>query len=1048
MLHTLKRAVLRNVKGQASRGFATSSNQADTLSKYPIGLNYYGFSIEQVQPIPEFSLVAVKLKHNKTGSEHLHLDAPHDRNNVFLVAFKTNPPDATGVPHILEHTTLCGSYKYPVRDPFFKMLNRSLSNFMNAMTGHDYTFYPFATTNAKDFENLMDVYLSSVFEPLLTYEDFAQEGWRLENENVDDKSSPINFKGVVYNEMKGQYSSSAYYHWIKFQEAMYSSLNNSGGDPHDITDLTYENLVDYHTSYYHPSNSKTFTYGSLPLINHLKKLNETYEVFGKRSVNNSVKSSLFEDLKNNNKNFDSAVVKGPIDTMSNKAIEEQYKSSITWYLGNPLDESSQYDIFKWKILSSLTCDGHSAPFYQEFIEKEYSDDFTINSGLDSTTSLLSFTMGLNNLTKEKVENLDNKINEVLHEKILPEFANNSPVFQERIEAILHQIELSFKKHKPDFGLGLLSSVVPTWVNGLNPLTTLQVERIIQRFKDEFNDKGLKMFEELLLETLLNENTPRFKFTIEPDENFSKDIAKDEQQRLSNKVQGLNEDDKQVIFDRSQKLLEKQQQEGDVSILPTLELHDIPRKGDSYGLEFSSVNSKKLQKRIVDSNGLIYAAAAKDLSYLPSEYYEFMPLFLSCLTNLAGTTKTSTIDLETKIQKLTGGVSFSLSNKTDPYNIGKTNLKLVALGMALESKSQSIYDLWFEILSMTRFSPEQDVVDKLYTLIRNLGQNQMNNIADRGHSFASSFSSSKLTVSKNIRNITSGLDQINFILKLNQKLDSEGRDYLIKEILPKLQDLQSILVKGTCDESNPGFSYSLIGGRESILDNEKMIQKFDDSIIGLGKNIHQDQLSNYTRQFDGKTMDIKENHLINLPFQVGYSSLGKLGSAYTTKDGASLQVLSQLLSFKHLHSVIREANGAYGGGLSFDGLGGTLNFYSYRDPNPGASIESFRKSGLVAVEKLSQSWDIKDLQEAKLAIFQSVDAPSPITYQGSSNFIEGITDEMRQERRERFLDVNKEDLQNVAEKYLLNGSKEIASVIGDSEALEIAEKETNWNIHSF
>ena len=140
------------------RLLATSGvSQGEILSKYPIGLNMHGYVIEQVQPIPEFSLVAVKLKHSRTRSEHLHLDTPNDKNNVFLVAFKTNAPDATGVPHILEHTTLCGSFKYPVRDPFFKMLNRSLSNFMNAMTGHDYTYYPFATTNAKDFEKCMDV---------------------------------------------------------------------------------------------------------------------------------------------------------------------------------------------------------------------------------------------------------------------------------------------------------------------------------------------------------------------------------------------------------------------------------------------------------------------------------------------------------------------------------------------------------------------------------------------------------------------------------------------------------------------------------------------------------------------------------------------------------------------------------------------------------------------------------------------------------------------------------------------------------------------------
>ncbi|CEP21058.1 unnamed protein product [Cyberlindnera jadinii] len=165
---------------------ASSYNQAKVLRKYPIGQNIHGYEITRVLPVPELSLTAVDLTHLRTGSNHLHIDRD-DPNNVFSIGFKTNPPNATGVPHILEHTTLCGSVKYPVRDPFFKMLNRSLSNFMNAMTGHDYTFFPFSTTNFKDFENLRSVYLDATFNPLLKEEDFFQEGWRLENENVEDK---------------------------------------------------------------------------------------------------------------------------------------------------------------------------------------------------------------------------------------------------------------------------------------------------------------------------------------------------------------------------------------------------------------------------------------------------------------------------------------------------------------------------------------------------------------------------------------------------------------------------------------------------------------------------------------------------------------------------------------------------------------------------------------------------------------------------------------------------------------------------------------------
>lgn len=1025
-----------------------SASQLESLSKYPVGLNVHGYVIENVQPIPEFSLVAVKLKHGKTGLQHLHLDAPHDKNNVFLVAFKTNPPDSTGVPHILEHTTLCGSAKYPVRDPFFKMLNRSLSNFMNAMTGHDYTFYPFATTNQKDFENLMDVYLSSVFEPLLSYEDFMQEGWRLEQSNLDDPKSDIIFKGVVYNEMKGQYSSTAYYYWIKFQESIYASLKNSGGDPSKITNLQYEDLIDYHSNNYHPSNSKTFTYGSLPLINHLQKLNETLIPFGNRHAKPIVRKPIF--LSNNlPKDKFNVVVKGPVDTMSSKPANEQYQSSITWAIGNPLDESQQYDIFKWKILSSLLCDGHNSPFYQELIETQYGEDFSINSGLDSTTALLSFSMGLNNLSLEKVEGLESKIIQILNDKVLPEFCKGSESkYTERIDALLHQIELNFKKHKPDFGLGLLSSVVSSWVNGLNPIKTLQVENILNRFKEDYSQNGLNLFKEMVENTLLNENTQRFKFTMEPSESFSKDLVNEEAQRLNEKVSQLNEEDKDIIYQRSKMLLENQQKQEDVSVLPTLTLKDISRTGDFYPLQFTKFDndSKKIQKRIVDSNGLIYVTGAKDLSYFPPKYYKYLPLFNSCLTNLAGTSKTSIVDLETKIQRLTGGITFNVSAKTDPYNIGQTKLKYLINGMSLKDKSQNIYDLWSEILNDTKLDPNDEiVVDKLYTLIKNLAQNQINIIAERGHSYANAHSNARLTPTKYVNDLLGGLEQVKFITELNQNLEKRGKEFLTSELLPILQEIRSLIVNGFTENGiGGGFEYNLVGDKDAVIENETLVQTFDSSLESSNDYISKsNQISQLTSSFASNNLGLGSKTLINLPFPVGYASLAKLGAEYTSKDGASLQVLSQLLTFKHLHSVIREANGAYGGGLNFDGLGGTINYYSYRDPNPLKSIDSFKATPQIAVDKITSSWDLKDLQEAKLAIFQSVDAPSHIASQGSSNFLEGITDEMRQERRERFLDVNQQDLQSVAEKYLVS-NQDVVSVIGDAENLKV---DPSWEIKS-
>ena len=263
---------LRNAAAAAVQSIAKSP--VTELSQYPkVGEKLHGFTLLRSKHVPELELTALHLQHDKTGADYLHI-ARDDSNNVFSIGFKTNPPDDTGVPHILEHTTLCGSEKYPIRDPFFKMLPRTLSNFMNAFTASDHTFYPFATTNTQDFRNLMSVYLDATLHPLLKETDFTQEGWRVGPENpkaadtagdASPEDSKLVFKGVVYNEMKGQMSDAGYLYYIRFQDHIFPDINNSGGDPQKITDLTYEQLRKFHADHYHPSNAKVFTYGDLPL---------------------------------------------------------------------------------------------------------------------------------------------------------------------------------------------------------------------------------------------------------------------------------------------------------------------------------------------------------------------------------------------------------------------------------------------------------------------------------------------------------------------------------------------------------------------------------------------------------------------------------------------------------------------------------------------------------------------------------------------------------------------------------------------------------------
>uniref|UniRef100_A0A672P090 Pitrilysin metalloproteinase 1 n=1 Tax=Sinocyclocheilus grahami TaxID=75366 RepID=A0A672P090_SINGR len=252
------------------------SSAGERALQYTVGQKIHGFTVKQVTAVPDLFLTAVKLSHDATGAQYLHA-ARDDSNNLFSVQFRTTPMDSTGVPHILEHTVLCGSQRFPCRDPFFKMLNRSLSTFMNAFTASDYTMYPFSTQNAKDFQNLLSVYLDAVFFPCLRELDFWQEGWRLEHETPTDPSSRLVFKGVVFNEMKGVFSDNERLYAQHLQNKLlpdhtYSVV--SGGEPLAIPDLTWEQLKHFHATHYHPSNARFFTYGDLPLEQHLQQIEE------------------------------------------------------------------------------------------------------------------------------------------------------------------------------------------------------------------------------------------------------------------------------------------------------------------------------------------------------------------------------------------------------------------------------------------------------------------------------------------------------------------------------------------------------------------------------------------------------------------------------------------------------------------------------------------------------------------------------------------------------------------------------------------------------
>lgn len=1014
---------------------AGTYNQARILRKYPVGATYHGYEVKRLFPVPELQMVGVELVHAQTGSQHLHLDR-NDSNNVFSLIFKTNPPDKTGVPHILEHTTLCGSAKYPVRDPFFKMLNRSLSNFMNAMTAHDYTYYPFATTNLKDYHNLMDIYIDSTLRPLLNYKDFCQEGWRLENEKVDDKNSPLVFKGVVYNEMKGQMSNLQYYFYSKFKEAIYPSLNNSGGDPLHITSLYHSDLLSFHSKNYHPSNMKTFSYGNNPLQETLLKLNDSLKQYGKRYTRkDAIKVPLVLPATESGKAALKLTKSSPLDSML--PPDRQIKSSLTWILNNPNEEL--YETFLLKVLSVLLFDGTNSPFYKKLIESGAAYEFSCNTGLESMTSKNFISVGLQGISSDF---LTNEFEQTILDILKNDCMNDMSLYSKtKVQALINQMELSLKNQQSQFGLTILSHILPQWVNHADPFELINFTENVDLFKEDFAGKGAKLFTDLIEKHLINK--PYFHFTMTGDEKFHEVLKSKEAAVLEEKLETLDPEDRKIIYERNlENSKESVEAKEDLSVLPSLQVSDIAKNG----LDFPVNVDSKVFSRITNTNGISYVKFKKSMqSAIPLELLPYLSFFSECLTFLG--TKTQDYDeIEDEIKLHTGGVSIGCRAQTSSHDINASELFLEFSGWSLNSKMEHIFDIWVKLLKDTDFSMVK--VAKLKTLIKSLSSSTSSSFSDSGHSYAKSYAAASLSKTYSLSEHLGGVKESQFINKLNTFLNDESK--IQTEIIDKLIFLQKHILHSLKNAPESGISKSFI-----ITDEPKQVGLFahgvDENFLSkmdIAQNeVSHDQASSTAK--DIKLLPNQNKSVIDFPFQVYHTSKVLKGVSYTHEDGPKLQLLSTLLTNKILHNAIREKNGAYGGGASFSAVDGIFNFYSYRDPNPLKSMQIF--DDLCDSEKSKNfnfNWTQQDLDEAKLSIFQRLDAPVSPRNEGLAFFEYGLDYEAKEKRRSQLLNCDLKSVFEANEKYLQSSShnKDYAvAVVGDAHKDEHNFQEQNYNI---
>lgn len=891
------------------------------------------------------------------------------------------------------------------------MLPRTLSNFMNAMTASDHTFYPFATTNEQDFKNLMSVYLDATLHPLLKQSDFQQEGWRIGPENPSaetEDGKKLVFKGVVYNEMKGQMSDAGYLYYIRFHDHIFPDINNSGGDPQKITDLTYEQLKNFHAENYHPSNAKLFTYGDMPLADHLREVDARLQAFEKITKDKVIHLPI--ELNGPKE----VTLHGPQDPLV--APDRQYKTSVSWITGDTTDVVESFSV---SLLSTLLMDGYGSPLYRGLIEAGMGADWSPNAGYDSYAKRGIFSIGLTGVQESDVPKVKGKIQEILQE------ARDKGFDQGKIDGTLHQLELSLKHKTSNFGYSMLNRLKPKWFNGSDPFDSLAWNDTIAAFQAKMAEGGY--LEGLMDKYLLNDNT--LTFTMAPSASFGDDLIAEEQARLSSKIQDAvnkagDEESARLQFEKQeQDLLVEQNKTNteDLSCLPTVYVKDIPRSTEPTIVRDEVADGTPIQWREAPTNGLTYFRAINTLEHLPDDLRELIPLFTDSIMRL-GTKDMTMEQLEDLIKLKTGGVSVGYHSTPSPTDFTQSSEGIIFTGMALDRNVPVMYDLLRKLVQETDFdSPEASL--RIRQLLQASADGVVNDIASSGHRFAMGHAESNLTRSAWLRQQVGGLSQVKLVTSLTGRPESDQ----LEDVISKLKKIQTFAL------TSGKMRTALTCGTENVRENLNSLKTFTGALSREVSGLARSSPSPLPR--DSKTF-------FPLPYQVYYGGLSVATTSYTSPEGAPLQILAQLLTHKHLHHEIREKGGAYGGGAYSKALDGLFGFYSYRDPNPQNTLGIMRNAGRWAVEK---EWSDRDLEEAKISVFQGVDAPKSVNQEGMARFLSGITDEMKQKKREQLLDVTKQQVRDVAQKFLVDAIER-----GEERTTFLGEKQGwvdgSWSVH--
>ena len=974
-------------------------NTLDNLQKSPATKPenlYPAFDWQHSESIASLNIVMEKYVHKVTGAIHYHL-ASDNPENVFLVAFRTVPMDSTGVAHILEHTALCGSEKYPVRDPFFMMIRRSLNTFMNAFTSSDWTAYPFASKNRKDFKNLLNVYLDAAFFSRLHELDFAQEGHRLEFSEPENPDSELQFKGVVFNEMKGAMSSTNSVLWHTMCKYLFPSTTyhfNSGGDPEHIPDLSYEGLLSFYKTHYHPSNSVFMTYGDIPAFEH-------HQLFEELALSKFARLDIEIEVEDEKRYLAPVRVEEAYASDNN----DQNKNHIVvgWLLGR---STNLTDVFRSQLLSSVLLDNSASPLLKALETSELGSSPSPLCGLEDSNREMSFMAGLEGCADSSTEAV-----EALVLNTLKQIAD-SGVPQDQVEAALHQLELNQREISGDsypYGLQLILTGLSTAMHRGDPIKLLNIEAVLEELRDSVQDSH---FIPGLIKQLLLDNQHRITLTLKPDCELDDRKVAAEKQTLARIKAELSPDGIEQIIRQATTLAERQRQEDDPGVLPKVGLADVPATISEPACETETLPESGLPLSFFGqgTNGLSYQQVVLELPQLDPELLDILPLYTSCLTEF-GIGNKSYEEVQVWQSCISGGMNCFSSIRSHVDNEQLAQAFLTFSSKSLAANHEQLTDLIHQTMTDVRFDEEQ----RLAELIEQICTRKENSITGQGHSLAMSLASSRMSPTAQLSHCSGGLEGIRRIKSLRDRLASSEAQ---TALLGQFRQLHELIVTAP---------------RQLLLVAEpELKQRLMDDI---------DKVWNTSAD----TVPVASLRLAPLreTLQQAWTTSTQVNfcaKAYPTvpashEDNAVLHVLAGFLRNGFLHRAIREQGGAYGGGAAQDANSASFRFFSYRDPRLQATLDDFD----AAIQwLLSEKHPDHQLEEAILGVIATMDKPSSPAGEAKQAFYNklfGRSLEHRMEFRQRVLSTTMQDLKSATERYF-DPDKASIGVIGNRESVAL------------